>query len=207
MLLSLKDPSECLTDPMEETSAPVAPAHLLKKKPGGKMIITIGGPIGSGKTTVAKAIAEHFKFKHLSAGLIFREMAEEKGLTLEEFSTVAENDHSFDKLIDERQKELSKDGNAIIDGRLSGRFIECDLKIWLEAPFELRAERVSKRENLSLSETKRLMQKREASEANRYKDIYNIDLFDISEYDVVLNTALWSAEGVIKIIKTLIEVD
>jgi cytidylate kinase len=169
------------------------------------MIITIGGPIGSGKTTVASAVAKRFGLKHISAGAIFRGMARQKGLSLGEFSQLAEKDPSLDKLIDERQKDLAKEGKAVVDGRLSGKFIEGNIKIWLTAPFELRAERVAKRENLSLKQAKEDMGKRERSEATRYKKIYDINLYDLSIYDVVLNTALWSAEGVIKIIESLIE--
>jgi cytidylate kinase len=155
------------------------------------MKISIGGPIGVGKTTVASAIAKRFELRHISAGMIFREMAIQKGLSLEEFSKLAESDDSFDHLVDGRQTELASEGSAVVDGRLSGRLIDGDITIWLTAPFNLRAERVAKR--------------REKSEATRYKKIYNIDLYDLSHYDVVLNTALWSAEGVIKIIETMIE--
>lgn len=170
------------------------------------MIITIGGPIGSGKTTVASAIAGLYGFKHVSAGLIFRKMAKENGLTLEEFSELAEKDPFYDKRVDERQKALAKEGNAVVDGRLSGRFIEGDIKIWLTAPFGLRAQRVAQRDGKELKLATDEMQNREKSEATRYKKIYNINVYDLSIYDVVLNTALWGAEGVIKIIGTLIEV-
>ncbi len=169
------------------------------------MILTVGGPIGSGKTTVASAVAKRFGLRHISAGVIFREMARQRGLSLEDFSKLAESDDSFDQMVDARQKELASGGSAIVDGRLSGRFIEDDIKIWLTAPFELRAQRIAKREGVDLSKAASDMQKREKSEATRYKKIYNIDIYDISHYDVVLNTALWSAEGVIEIIETLIE--
>ncbi len=169
------------------------------------MKITVGGPIGSGKTTVAIAIAKRFGLRHISAGTIFREMASQKDLSLEEFSSLAESDDSFDHLVDSRQKELASSGNAVVDGRLSGRLIEGDIKIWLTAPFDLRADRVANREGIELAQAKVDIEKREKSEATRYKKIYNIDLYDLSHYDVVLNTALWSAEGVIKIIETLIE--
>jgi CMP/dCMP kinase len=169
------------------------------------MILTVGGPIGSGKTTVASAVAKRFRLRHISAGVIFREMARQRDLSLEDFSKLAESDDSFDQLVDERQKELAKEGSAIVDGRLSGRFIDGDIKIWLTAPFELRAQRVAKREEVDITKAKADMQKREKSEAARYKKIYSIDIYDLSHYDVVLNTALWSAEGVIEIIETLIE--
>jgi len=170
------------------------------------MIVTIGGPIGSGKTTVATALAERFSLRHISAGLIFREMARERGMTLEEFSALAEKDSSFDRKVDERQRELAMEGDAVVDGRLSGRFIDADLKIWLTAPFQVRAERVARRDGIDLEEAVRRMREREASEERRYKKIYKIDLHDLTIYDVVLNTALSSSQGVIKVIETAVEV-
>jgi cytidylate kinase len=162
------------------------------------MKISIGGPIGVGKTTVASAIAKRFELRHISAGMIFREMAIQKGLSLEEFSKLAESDDSFDHLVDGRQTELASEGSAVVDGRLSGRLIDGDITIWLTAPFNLRAERVAKRESIDLAQARKDMEIREKSEATRYKKIYNIDLYDLSHYDVVLNTALWSAEGVMQ---------
>ncbi|RMF89677.1 MAG: AAA family ATPase [Methanobacteriota archaeon] len=170
------------------------------------MIVTIGGPIGSGKTTVAKAIARRFNLRHISAGSVFREMARERGMSLEEFSGLAEKDPSFDKIVDERQRELASEGDAVVDGRLSGRFIDADVKIWLTAPLELRVGRVARREGKDPREAEREVKRREESEALRYKSLYGIDLYDTSGYDVVLNTALWDAEGVVKIIETLLEV-
>ncbi|MFV2041339.1 MAG: (d)CMP kinase, partial [Candidatus Hydrothermarchaeales archaeon] len=142
------------------------------------MILTVGGPIGSGKTTVASAVAKRFGLRHISAGVIFREMARQRGLSLEDFSKLAESDDSFDQSVDRRQKELAKEGSAIVDGRLSGRFIDGDIKIWLTAPFDLRAQRIAKREGVDISKAREDMKKREKSEATRYKKIYSIDIYD-----------------------------
>ncbi len=168
------------------------------------MIITIGGPIGSGKTTVARALASKFGLRHISAGQVFRQMARERGMSLEEFSKYAEKNLELDRAIDKKQMELAKSGNAVVDGRLSGLLIDADLKIWLKASLEVRAKRVAEREskdfNVALKETKI----RERSENKRYKKIYNFDLSDLSVYDVVLNTELWSAEDVINIIYVMV---
>ncbi len=168
------------------------------------MIITIGGAVGSGKTTVAKALAKRFGLRHISAGEVFREMAKEKGMTLQEFSKYAENNHEIDKELDRRQIELARQGNAVIDGRLTGWLIDADVKIWLTAPLEVRAKRVEKRENKSFQTALEETRDREESEAKRYKEIYNIEISDMSPYDIVLNTQLWNAESVIEIIEKMI---
>lgn len=169
------------------------------------MITTIGGPIGSGKTTVSEAIAEKFGFTHISAGLIFREMANEKGVTLEEFSKLAEENHEFDKELDKQQIELAKKAeNAVIDGRLSGLLIDADLKVWLKAPLETRARRVSGREGKDYMEALEDIRKRGDSELKRYKEIYDIDLRDLTPYDIVINTDPFSADEVIGIMEKIV---
>jgi cytidylate kinase len=167
-----------------------------------EMIITIGGPIGSGKTTVAEAIAEKFGFTHISAGVVFRELAGEKGLTLEEFSKLAEENPEYDKELDNRQVELAKKAEkAVIDGRLSGLIMDADLKVWLRAPLETRAKRICEREGKEYSVALEDVKNRGDSELKRYKEIYNINLRDLGPYDIVINTDLFSAEEVTGIVE------
>jgi cytidylate kinase len=169
------------------------------------MIVTIGGPIGSGKTTVAQAVAEKFGFTHVSAGVVFRELAREKGITLEEFSKLAEENPEYDKELDARQIELAeKAENAVIDGRLSGLIMDADLKVWLRASLETRAKRVCEREDKELSEALDDVKNRGDSELKRYKEIYDIDLRDLKPYDIVINTELFSAEEVTSIVEKAI---
>lgn len=169
------------------------------------MIITIGGPIGTGKSTVAKALAKKFNLKHVSAGEVFRGMAKEKGLSLADFSKLAEGDPKIDKEVDRRQEEIAKSsGNAIVDGRLSARMINANLKIWLTAPLEVRAKRVAEREGKRVKDALKETKEREKSELKRYSEIYGIDTKDVSYYDVVLNTSLWNADEVISILEKII---
>ncbi len=170
------------------------------------MIITIGGDIGSGKSTVAISLADRFGLKHISAGDTFREMAKGKGLSLADFSKMAEESHEFDKELDDKQVALARDaGDAIVDGRLSGLLIkDAVLKIWLRAPINERAKRVVKREGKDYDQALKETLEREKSEIKRYLDIYGIDIRDLSNYDVVLNTSLWGPEEVISIIGEMI---
>lgn len=170
------------------------------------MIVTIGGSIGSGKTTLAKAISERFSMRHISAGKVMRDMAKEKGISLIEFSKYAETNSEIDKEIDRRQKELAKEGNCVLDGRISAYMMESDLCIWLDAPIEVRAKRVSNRENLPEKEALEGILKREGSEKKRYKEIYNIDLDDRKIYDIILNTKRVNVEEMTDLVSEAIKV-
>jgi cytidylate kinase len=57
---------------------------------GKDVVIAIGGPAGSGKTTYARHIAEKMGLRYVSAGIFFRKIAEEKGLSLIELNKLAE---------------------------------------------------------------------------------------------------------------------
>ncbi|ENN95647.1 cytidylate kinase [Methanocaldococcus villosus KIN24-T80] len=173
------------------------------------MIITIGGLPGTGTTTIAKKIAEKYHLKYVCAGLIFREMAKEKGMSLEEFSKYAEKHREVDEEIDRRQVELAKQGNVILEGRLAAWMlirnnIKPDLTIWFKAPIEVRAQRISERENIDYETALKNMIEREKSEKKRYKEIYNIDLDDLSIYDLILDTSKWNVEGVFNIVSEAI---
>jgi len=64
---------------------------------------------------------------------------------------------------------------SLVEGRLAGRTIDADLKIWLKTTIDVRAERVAKREGISVQRAREETAARELSEAMRYKDFYNID--------------------------------
>jgi cytidylate kinase len=167
------------------------------------MIITIGGSICSGKTTLAGELAKRFGLKHVSAGKIMREMAKERCMTLLEFSRYAESHPEVDRDIDKKQKELAK-GNCVVDGRLSAHFLDSDMKVWLDAPLEVRAERLSKRDKKSGKDAERNLIEREESEGGRYMKIYGIDLRDMRIYDLIINTARFDVKTMTELVSIAI---
>jgi cytidylate kinase len=62
------------------------------------------------------------------------------------------------------------------------------LKVWLTAPEEIRAERVAQREGLTKDQALEANRTREESERKRYEDIYEIDLTDLSVYNLQIDT-------------------
>jgi len=174
------------------------------------MIITIGGLPGTGTTTISKMLSEKYGLKHVCAGFIFRDMAKESNMTLQEFSSYAEKNTEVDNEIDRRQVEAAKTGDLILEGRLAGWILKRndmkpELSIWLKADPKVRCKRISERENEDVDLALKKMLLREASEKKRYKEIYNIEIDDLSIYDLVIESSMWDATGVFNIIEKAIE--
>jgi len=168
------------------------------------MLITISGPPGSGKSTVAAAVAEAFDLEHVSGGDIFRGLAEERGLSLAAFNELAEDDDAIDRDLDRRLRETAAErDDVVIESRLSGWMAGdyADLKVWLDAPLSVRAARIADREGTSVDRAEEETRVREESERKRYAEYYDIDFEDRSIYDLCVNTARWDAEAVIEIVE------
>jgi len=170
------------------------------------LVITVAGPHGSGRTTQASTIAQTFGLKYISAGILFRERAEELGVTLEEMSRIASRDADFDNYLDRRNKEESRRRGVVIDATLSGWMAEDpDLKLYLSCPLEERVRRIADREERPVEEVMKETCYREENELTRFKEFYGVDLDDLSIYDLVLNTGLYSADAAARILKKAID--
>jgi len=175
------------------------------------MIIALGGRAGSGKSTIAKAVAKKLGYRHYSMGDLQRQIAKEKGISLLELGKLEENDDSFDRELDRKQKELGeKEDNFVIDGRLSAFFIPNALKIFLDADPKTRAERILKdRREMEQSKDLKAMLKsieqREASENKRYKTYYGFDCYDPRHYDTVIDSTSLGVEQVVEKVLALVK--
>ena len=115
------------------------------------MIITISGLHGTGKSTIAKLIAEKLKIQYYSTGQIFRVLALETNMTLEEFTEYVEENPDIDKKLDSKIIEIAQKGNIVIDSQLSGYILKtiADFKILLTCTLETRVKRMSERDSSS----------------------------------------------------------
>lgn len=159
-------------------------------------VITISGPHGTGKSTYAKALADALKLRYVCAGELFRELAKEKKMSLEDFSYLAEHDPSVDEMIDERTKMKAREGGVVIDAQLAAWMVKelADVKVLLVAPDEIRFERIAQRERVSISEARKETLAREEIQKRRYKKYYGIDISDLSIYDLRIDTGLHPIE-------------
>ncbi len=176
-------------------------------------IITLGGDLGAGKTTVAKQIAETLGYEELYIGGILREMAAEKGLSIEDFFRELKNDPDLERSVDERQAKLMREkDNLVIQGRVAWYFARQSpfqtINFFLAVEPWIGAERQGERnENAgkSAEEIKILSDGRQKEERERYRMLYEIeDHLDRHHYDFTINTSRLTKEEVFACIMALI---
>jgi cytidylate kinase len=167
------------------------------------VIVAIGGPIGVGKSTVGRGLAARLGVSLVSAGEVFREIARRRGVSVVELNRLAEGDPTIDRDLDRLQAEMARRGPCVVESRLSGWMVEADLKVWLDAPLEIRAARVAGREGQAASAAHDELLVRERSEWSRYKALYSIDITDRTPFHLVIDTSRWDAEVVIEILERL----
>lgn len=170
------------------------------------MRITISGPPGSGTTSLARYLAGKYGLDLISAGEVFRQLAREHDMELADFGRFAESDPSVDRMIDTRQKEIGEStGNIIVEGRLSGWMVEnADLRIWLAASLSCRAKRIAGRDGMTEDGARAYTENRQHSEATRYRAYYDIDINDLSPYDIVLSSETFGVDALGAIVDTTI---
>jgi cytidylate kinase len=175
-------------------------------RPLKELVITVAGHHGSGRSTNAKLLADCLGLNYISTGILFRERAEELGISLEEMNKIAGEDPLFDNYLDERTMSESRKRGVVIDANLSAWMAEDpDIRIFVTCPFDERVERIALREGRENTEVEKETKSREESERKRYLEYYGIDINDLSIYDVVLNTSLFTVVGNSRILKCIID--
>ncbi|MGB7957516.1 MAG: cytidylate kinase family protein [Minisyncoccia bacterium] len=162
------------------------------------MIITIGGNVGTGKTKLAETLARALHYEELNIGGIFRDMAAEKNLSIEQFYAELKNDPALEQAVDNRQATMMrKQDNLVVQGRIAWYFAQGSpfkvFNIFLAAAPAVGAQRAGEREeNIGRSPDDMMAAtiEREKMERERYAMLYGIkNHLDPSHYDLVIDTS------------------
>ncbi len=161
------------------------------------LVVTIAGPHGTGKSTYAKMIARQFKLRYVSAGQLFRDLAKEKSVALEELGKQAASSPEIDRMIDERSAAEAAKGDVVIEGQLAAWMAKdlAQVRIYLKAPDQERITRIANRDHLTYESARRQTLEREWIQRERYKRYYGIDTDDLSPYNVIIDTGNRSVES------------
>lgn len=161
-------------------------------------IITIAGTLGSGKSSTAKAIAAALGFRHFSSGDLFRQMARERGVSVEAINLTAETQQEIDYAVDQLlQKMYAEETGIVIDSRMAWHWMPESFKVFLELDPAHAAQRIFNHMQTEgrLSEDARdvdavreSIDRRFASEQKRYFTLYKVNPTDPHNFDILINT-------------------
>ena len=165
------------------------------------MIISFNGAPGSGKSTIARRLADKLNWPRFYIGGLRREAAKKRGLTLEEYNKLGESNPTTDWEVDQeyQQKLAQTEANFVIEGRTAWYFLPQSLKIYLDVSLEEGAKRIfgnlqeknDRNEANNLDSWQAVMasnQERIRSDNARYRKYYQIDVYDPKNYDFYLDT-------------------
>jgi CMP/dCMP kinase len=161
----------------------------------GQRAIAISGALGSGKSSVAKHLAESLGLEFVSTGDLHRAIASGMSLSTLELNRLAEGDRSIDDQVDDVLRGLAVSGRAVVvDSRMAWWFIPGALSVHLTVSPDVGAERMHSRrgqtaeEYTSREEALRLANDRAESERLRFASLYGVDTLRLRNYEVVVDT-------------------
>jgi len=162
--------------------------------------IAISGRSGCGNTTISKMIADSFNLCFIN--FTFRSLANERNVDFKTIFELAAKDDSVDREVDTRQVQLAREsGGCVLGSRLAIWMLEeADLKVYLDASPQIRAQRIVNREGGDLEEIAAFTAERDREDHKRYLRIYNIDTENFSFADLIIKTDNLSPQEIIDLI-------
>ena len=177
-----------------------------------KRVITICGELGAGKSTTTRMLRDSLGYEYIYAGGIQRQLAEELGMSFDEFHKLEETDQKYDMMVDEKIEEfLTKGDDIICDSYIAPWiapdsfkvFLNIDPKVAAERMFEDQKTNPSRKTEKYDSVEKQLEKNRERTESNilRFRKYNNIENYlDKDHYDIVVDTTNTPPDKVIELI-------
>jgi cytidylate kinase len=162
-------------------------------------IICISGLVGSGKDSIADVVAERLKFQRIR--LTFKDAARRMGITLMEYQGYVEKDLTIDKEFDKMSVKEARKADSVLSTWLGPWMVkEAALRVWLETSPKMRAERISKRDEMSKAKALKHVNERDMHNRGRYMALYGVDIYDHSQFDVIINTENYSVDQIADIV-------
>ena len=174
--------------------------------------ISLAGDLGSGKSTVSSILIERLGAEYYSTGSIVRSVAKEMNMSVVELNQYMETHPEIDNRIDDGLVALSdEDRLLVVDSRMAWHFTRGTFKVYLSVDIETSALRIMNANRQgehaeSLEATVEDTRKRRASEQKRYMTQYGVDIKDLSNYTLVVDTTYATPEEIAEIIISSFEI-
>ncbi|MEM3625960.1 MAG: cytidylate kinase family protein [Candidatus Micrarchaeaceae archaeon] len=176
--------------------------------------IILSGLPASGKTTVASIISKRLHIKAVGGSDILKDVAVSMGYRISgqkwwdteegiEFLNKRKADSRIDRETDRIFISKIRKGHIVATSYTLPWLSKYGFKVWLSASVERRAERMAKRDKISLREALNIVKVRDAENYKIYKRLYKIEFGrDMSPFDLVIKTDNIPASKVAEIIIT-----
>jgi|SRR3989344_5019645 len=172
-----------------------------------KNLILISGFAGSGKSSLADALGKELGIKVIHASSILREMATKGVKALENaspqkihdwwesaeakaFMKKRQDDGSLDIALDEKLIKIADKGDVIMDSwTMPYLYKEKAFRVWLNASPEVRAKRITGRDNLPYNEILAKIKARDGETKDLYRRLYKFNMGeDLLGFDLVVDS-------------------
>lgn len=174
--------------------------------------ITVSGRIGSGSTTLAKALSKKLGWKHIEGGDVFWEQVRSR-LSLDSKDTDLRPDKEDQDFDAQLKKMLAEDKNLILETKLAAfnaQGIKGVFKILVICEDEkgndktdIRIDRLLNREGTTIEQAKKEVIEREHNDLEKWRKLYanndeNWVYWDRNYYNLVVNTFSHNADQSLK---------
>jgi cytidylate kinase len=166
--------------------------------------VVLNGEPGSGKSTVSRLLARRLGIRRISVGEVYREMAQQRGMSALELNLHAELDDEIDHYVDKLQSDIAMSGETVVvDSRLAWHFFREALKVHLIAHPMIAAHRVLSRPAntvetyMSAAEAEVRLAERSESERGRFLERYGVDKTRLRNYDLVVDSTRATPEEIV----------
>ena len=165
--------------------------------------IAISGKSGCGNSTVSRMLAERLGVRLIN--YTFRTMAADHGMTMDQLAAAAEVDDTWDRTLDRTQTEMAAEGSCVLGSRLAVWLLEsADLRVYLAARPEVRAERIHAREGGAPAAVLRATNARDARDRKRYRRLYAIDIDRHEFVDLHIDTERLHPDQIVAMISNAV---
>ncbi|MGB9842010.1 MAG: (d)CMP kinase [Candidatus Bathyarchaeales archaeon] len=177
-----------------------------------KIVVCISGMAGTGKSTLAKKLAQKYGLRYYSGGDALKELAKDEGYNPSSrgwwespegisFLKKRESNPQFDKTVDDKLLQYAQQGNVILDSWAMPWLLKTGFKIWLAASEEKRARRIAKRDGISVENALQVLREKEARTKSIYKKLYGFSLGeDFTPFHLILDTDNLDAKEVFQVL-------
>jgi cytidylate kinase len=193
--------------------------HFMTAKQMAKrnIVICIAGMTACGKSTVARRLAEKYGLKYVSGGTELKELAIRMGYKAQErgwwettegkrFLEQRLRDFRFDKQVDAELLKWAEQGNVVLDSWTMPWLFKNGFKIWIEVSPQERAERLVRRDKISLRDAEKAITEKDENTKRIYERLYGFKLGgDLSPFDLVLDTETLSAKETFETLSLVID--